>query len=182
MPLTPEPLPNRIQYVLQMNRLQQTRRPPAKINCVHCKFRPIRLATRLPAVVGHSPARRGGPLATSPPDSRRPQQLPMPPNLPANRLHIRRKSRRRHHSRMKIAISTPRLTERHLHVNPNLLHHPKTLAHPRLNPAIGTTLGNGSVSDRVYLELITYIRDRSKLLLFFVHEPQAHKGLSRYRA
>src|SRR5258705_6315631 len=54
----------------------------------------------------------------------------MLPNLPANRLHIRRKLATSHHSRMKIAIGTLRLAERHLHVNPELPHHPKTLAHP----------------------------------------------------
>src|SRR5207249_9366731 len=30
----------------------------------------------------------------------------------------------------------------------------------------------------VYQELIKCIRDRSKLLLFFVHEPQAHKDVA----
>src|SRR5260370_39131849 len=59
----------------------------------------------------------------------------MLPNLPANRLHIRRKPAASHHSSMKITIRTLRLAERHLHVNPELPHHPKTLAHPRLNPA-----------------------------------------------
>ena len=34
-----------------------------------------------------------------------------------------------------------------------------------------------AVSDkRVYQESIKCIRDREELLLFFVHEPQAHKG------
>src|SRR6267143_5828346 len=61
----------------------------------------------------------------------------MLPNLPANRLHIRRKSATSHHAGMKITIGTLRLAERHLHVNPNLPHYPKTLAHPASNPATG---------------------------------------------
>src|SRR5260370_12329650 len=69
----------------------------------------------------------------------------MPSNLPANRLHIRRKPATSHYPRMKITIRTLRLTERHLNVNPQLLHHPKTLAHPYpntgiSNPSIGGIL------------------------------------------
>src|SRR5882724_12962194 len=51
----------------------------------------------------------------------------MPPNLRAQRFHIRPKSLRRHHSRMKITIRTLRLTERNRHVNPELTHQQKTL-------------------------------------------------------
>src|SRR5260370_653910 len=60
-------------------------------------------------------------------------------NLPTDRLHIRRKPAASHHSRMKITIRTLRLAERHLHVNPNVPHHPKTLAHARPNPATSKT-------------------------------------------
>src|SRR6266853_1122569 len=58
----------------------------------------------------------------------------MPPNLPANGLNIRRKPATSHHTRIKITIRTARLAEWHLHVNPQLSHHPKTLAHPRPKP------------------------------------------------
>src|SRR5258708_35443106 len=58
----------------------------------------------------------------------------MPPNLPTTRLHIRRKPATSHHSRMKIAIRALRLAERHLYVNSELPHNPKTLAHPARKP------------------------------------------------
>src|SRR5256885_15898124 len=70
------------------------------------------------------------------PSPRRPQRIAMLPNLPANRLNIRRKPAAGHHSCMKITVGTLRLAERHLHVNPKLPHRTKTLAHPC--PNLGT--------------------------------------------
>src|SRR5467141_3378785 len=144
---------NRIQNALQVPRIQQTRRPSANVNRVNSvSFLSVKGAFRLPcsscgggrfphstrhfvvSVYGRSPPRRT-PQTPRPIRPRRPQQLPMSPNLSANRLHIRRKSATSHHPRMKITIGTLRLAERHLHVNPNLPHHPKTLAHPAPNPA-----------------------------------------------
>src|SRR6266436_7273942 len=55
-------------------------------------------------------------------------------NFPANRLNVRCEPPRRDHSRMKITIRTLRLAERHLHVNPELTHRPKTLAQRPRNP------------------------------------------------
>src|SRR6267378_281557 len=54
----------------------------------------------------------------------------MPSNLPADRLRVRRKPCRRHHSRMEIAIRTLRLTKRYLNVDPQACHRFKTLAYP----------------------------------------------------
>src|SRR5713226_4630900 len=87
----------------------------------------------------------------------RPQELPMLPNLPANRRHIRRKPPTGHHPRMKIAIRTLRLTKRHLHVNPQLPHNPKTLAHRRritiCHPSL-TRLSYYSPSPRFPIEFV----------------------------
>src|SRR5437660_3045188 len=58
----------------------------------------------------------------------------MPAYLLANCLHIRSKPAASHHSGMKITIRTLRLAERHLYVNPELPHNPKTLAHPARKP------------------------------------------------
>src|SRR5262249_35203709 len=57
------------------------------------------------------------------------QQPWMLANLLTHSLHVRGKPVLRHHSRMKIAVSTLRLAERHLHVNSELFHYAKTLAH-----------------------------------------------------
>src|SRR6267142_1853429 len=140
-----ETFPNRFQNSLQMGRIQQARRPPAKVNRIHRNpFLGVRPAFRsgpfahLACSLAHSLHRRqtAAPRPPKPIHPRRLQQLPMPSNLTANRLRVRRKPRRRHHSRMKIAIRTLRLTKRHLNVNPELSHRPKTLAHPYPNPFI----------------------------------------------
>ena len=133
-----ERVPNRLQNSLQLLRLQQTGCPASKVNRIDEKLRPVALATRcLRASRGHwfIPSFQG-PLvhpelrwAASPHHSRRLQQLPMPPNLPAQGLHIRRKPFLRHHPRMKIAIGALRLAEGHLHVDSKPSHGTKTLAH-----------------------------------------------------
>src|SRR6266702_2166587 len=120
--------PDHIQNVFYMNRLKQTRRPAPDVDRVNSPtFSPVAgftlwgHSTAAPSVTGQTP---------SPIHSRRLQELPMSMNLPANCLHIRRKPATRHHSGMKITIGTLRLAERYLHVNPELTHHSKTLAHP----------------------------------------------------
>jgi len=55
-------------------------------------------------------------------------------NLPADRLNIGPKPAAGHYSRVEIAVSTFRLAEGNLHVNPAVAHRSKTLAHPGLNP------------------------------------------------
>src|SRR5208282_6193249 len=62
--------------------------------------------------------------------TRRPIQLPVLPNLATHCLYIRRKPRRRHHSRMKIAIRTLRLAKRNLNVNPQPRTHLKNSTTP----------------------------------------------------
>src|SRR2546426_1758306 len=116
-----ERFPNRTQYVLYMCRIQQTRRPPANVNRVHYCFvaQPL-LAVRLSYQV----------LTTDRPHPSRLQKLQMLANFSAHRLNIGPKPAARHQSCMKITIRTLRLAERHLHVNPEFLHRPKTLAHP----------------------------------------------------
>src|SRR5437660_978583 len=119
--------PNHIQNVLQMSRIKQARRPPANVNRVHYGFvaQPL-LAVRLFCQVLTYPSRS--------------QQIPMLPYLPANRFYIWRKTAAGHYSRVKITVGTLRLAERHLHVNPELPHRRKTLAHPRLNPGTSKTM------------------------------------------
>src|SRR5260370_405356 len=78
------------------------------------------------------------------------QQLLMLPNLPANHLHIRRKPATAHYSRMKVAVGALRLAERHLHVDSELLHHPKTLAHTRCKTLNQRTLSLVSDAKSVF--------------------------------
>src|SRR6266403_5495325 len=134
--------PDHIQDVLQMRWVQKARRPPTYVNRVHHGFvaQPLLLALSLP----NGAVRLSCQVLTHP---SRPEQLAMLPNLPANRLHVWRKSAAGHYSRMKIAIRTLRLAERHLHVNPKLPHCTKTLAHPWLNPATFETMNRESYGE-----------------------------------
>src|SRR5579859_1183489 len=83
-----------------MRRIEQARRPSANVNRVHHRIRKL-LRQRHPS--------RG-------------IKLLMPRHLRANTPHIRRKPRRQHHPRMEIAVGAPRLTKRHLHINPQRFH------------------------------------------------------------
>src|SRR5712692_8840515 len=130
-PLPKRP-PNRIQNILQMSGIQHTRCPAANIN----RVKHVLVAQPFLAVLLFQE------VFSQPPSSCR-KQLPMPPNLPTNRLNIRRKPAASHHARMKITISTLRLTERHLHVNPELPHHPKNSSTPPpLHPLLIPTRGH----------------------------------------
>src|SRR5882762_7781257 len=98
--------PNRIHKPSQMPRIKQTRRPAADINRIHHHIRKRSRQTNPGRLIKGT----------------------MPGNLPTNARHIRSKPRRRHHPRMEVAISTLRLTKRHLHINPNSVHNQQTLA------------------------------------------------------
>src|ERR1700737_1806409 len=102
--------PNRIHDPPQMRHIQQIRRPSANVSRIHRRIRNLR--------------RQSNPSRFIKPS--------MPRNLLTNASHIRRKSRRRHHSRMEVAISALRLTKRNLHINPQRFHLSQTLAQPPL--------------------------------------------------
>src|SRR5712672_1479835 len=98
--------PNRIHNPSEMPRIKQTRRPAADIDRIHHRIR--------------KRSRQSNPTRFI--------KRAMASNLPANAINIRRKPRRRHHPRMEVAISTLRLTKRHLHINPKSIHSQQTLA------------------------------------------------------
>src|ERR1700733_5654415 len=91
-----------------MRRIKQTRRAPADVNGIGDsagkRIREVHTSTRI--------------------------KIAMPFNLRTDRTDVRRKPRRRHYTRMKIAVGAFCLAKGNLNVNPEARHHRKTLAHP----------------------------------------------------